>query len=135
MQHNQPERNTCIAVCGQIDEEHSLKINKLLADCDYLGQHQTPAQFALYQYKQQPVVIRDGNQSLNVTVYKIDIATLKELDSYFRYPTVHDRIRCEIQGIGDAWLYVMCEGYAALAGVYQAPLKREQTRQANTVLA
>ncbi|MFM2476946.1 gamma-glutamylcyclotransferase [Celerinatantimonas sp. MCCC 1A17872] len=135
MQHTQPERDIYIAVYGQVGEEHSLETNQLLASCDYIGRYQTPAQFALYQYKQKPVVIRGGNQALDVKIYAVNLAELKQMDSYFRYPTVHDRIRCDISGFGSAWLYVMCEGYAALAGVYESPLKQEKSRQESTVSA
>lgn len=135
MQPIQPERDIYIAVYGQVDEKHSLEINKLLAAADHLGQYQTPAQFTLYQYQQKPVVIRDGNTPLDVSIYAIDITVLKKLDDCFHYPTIHDRIRFEIQGIGDVWLYVMSEGYAALAGVYQNPLRQEKTRQNSAISA
>ncbi|MFM2483897.1 gamma-glutamylcyclotransferase [Celerinatantimonas yamalensis] len=94
-----------------------------LNQTNFQGSFHTPAQFKLYQYGDIPVAIKDGQEPLPIDVYTITGEELQQFDSLLRYPTVYDRIQCNIPKFGNTWLYVMSEGYAALAGVYQHPIK------------
>lgn len=125
MQSNQSEQNIYLALYSDW-ESYPSSIATLLKQAKSLGHYQTPQLFSFYEYHDHSEALRGGRQSGGIEVYAVDLVMLKHLDDYFRYPTVHDRIRCEIPQLGSIWLYVMSEGYATLAGVYDCPLRSAQ---------
>ncbi|CAG9001484.1 MAG: hypothetical protein CENE_03504 [Candidatus Celerinatantimonas neptuna] len=120
MTTTQNERNVFIALYDSL-KPHKDCHDPLLNQSEYIGRYATQEQFDIYQYGISPAVLQGGNTSIRVDIYAITPEELEQLDEYEKYPMIHDRFHTEIPGFGMAWLYVMSEGYASLAGVYQNP--------------
>lgn len=126
MSATQNEQIVYIALYGSL-KPHDDCHHPLLNQSKYIGQYATREQFDIYQYGISPAVLQGGNTSIQVDVYAVTSEELEQLDEYEKYPMIHDRFRTEIPGFGMAWVYIMSEGYASLAGVYQNPLQSQKT--------
>lgn len=75
-----------------------------LAKAQYLGGHQTPAQYALYDLGAYPAVV-EGHQSISGEVYLVSEATLSALDELEDVPVEYRRELISTQ-FGEAWIYL-----------------------------
>jgi len=75
-----------------------------LADAQYLGGHQTPAQYALYDLGTYPAVV-EGHQSISGEVYLVNEATLRALDELEDVPVEYRRELISTP-FGEAWIYL-----------------------------
>ncbi|MFM2481046.1 gamma-glutamylcyclotransferase [Celerinatantimonas sp. YJH-8] len=128
MQQSPSDVSVYLAIYGALKSAHQSH-DMVLKAAKYLGEYTTPKAFSLYQYGNEPAVLNGGNQSITIDVFEITPEQLEQIDDFEHYPTVHDRITINIPGFGPALLYVMSEGYAGLAHVYDSPYRQAEEKQ------
>ncbi|ACY49855.1 Gamma-glutamylcyclotransferase family protein YtfP [Vibrio alginolyticus] len=75
-----------------------------LSSAQFLGQHETDAQFALYDLGPYPA-LSVGQRSIQGEVYLIDDETLSELDKLEDVPVEYRR-ESIVTPFGQAWIYL-----------------------------
>lgn len=125
MQQSPSENCVYLAIYDIAKTPHRIP-HPMLEDAHYIGRYETPKCFSLYGYGDELAVLLGGDQALDVDIYELNQEQLHTLDDSLNFPTTHDRINLDVPEFGPVSIYVMSEGYATLAHVYDNPITSEQ---------
>lgn len=109
-----PEHFT-LAVYGSLRQ--GFHNHHLLAHCEYVGTFQTASRYTMVDLGRFPGLFHGDGSTIVVEIYRVDKDTLATLDILEGHPDHYQRHPQQIAGFGEAWLYLMPEGYLDTAAV------------------
>ncbi|AFU98411.1 gamma-glutamylcyclotransferase family protein [Simiduia agarivorans] len=83
----------------------------LLAHCEYLGTFNSANRYTMVDLGSFPGLFHGNCSTIVVEIYRVDEDTLAKLDILEGHPEHYQRHPQTIEGFGEAWLYLMPEGY------------------------
>lgn len=104
-----------IAVYGSL--RRGFHNHHLLAHCEYLGTFHSANRYTMVDLGSFPGLFHGSNSTIVVEIYRVDEDTLATLDILEGHPDHYQRHPQPIEGFGEAWLYIMPEGYLDIATV------------------
>ena len=101
-----------VAVYGSL--KRGLHNHHLLASSSFLGEYETGPSYSMVDLGYFPGLIAHGCTAIQVEVYAVTDAVLRQLDILEGAPHFYERTTANISFFGDAYLYLLSSEYAEL---------------------